>query len=177
MAQADRIFLVGPMGAGKSTVGRRLARQLGLRFVDLDQALESRTGVDIPRIFDIEGEAGFRRREAALLDELTREPGIVLATGGGAITTESNRQHLAGRGLVVYLRAPVEVQLARTRHSSRPLLKCADPYARLEGLLAERAPLYEGIADLVVDAAEGGPDRLARRIATLIEEAPLAREP
>lgn len=170
MRQRDRIFLVGPMGAGKSTVGRRLARRLGLEFVDCDQALEARTGVDIPRIFDIEGEAGFRRREAALIDELTRRRGIVLATGGGAVTDPLSRQHLSERGTVVYLRASVETQLARTRHSSRPLLQCADPRGRLTDLLAARGPLYEAIADIVVDSAEGSPERLATQIAGQLQE-------
>jgi len=177
MAHNDRIFLIGPMGAGKSTVGRRLARRLGLEFIDCDQALEARTGVDIPRIFDVEGEAGFRRREAALIEELTARPGIVLATGGGAVTDPENRRRLAERGLVVYLRAAVDTQLARTRHSSRPLLQCAAPRERLEALLAERAPLYEQLADLIMDAAEGGPERLAARIAARLEEQDIARHP
>lgn len=177
MAHADRIFLIGPMGAGKSTVGRRLARRLGLEFVDCDRALEARTGVAIPRIFDIEGEAGFRSREAALLEELTARPGIVLATGGGVVMDPENRRRLAERGLVVYLRASVDTQLARTRHSSRPLLQCADPRGCLETLLAERGPLYEQLADLTMEAAEGGPERLAARIAACIEEQDLVRHP
>ncbi|HKJ94456.1 MAG TPA: shikimate kinase AroK [Gammaproteobacteria bacterium] len=149
------IFLVGPMGAGKSTVGRRLARRAGLRFVDSDRAIEERTGVDIPTIFDIEGEAGFRSREESMIDRLTSQPGIVLATGGGAILRDANRERLRSRGLVVYLRATVDTQLARTRHSDRPLLRDTDPAGKLEALLRERDPLYRSVADIVVDTDDG----------------------
>lgn len=155
---ANRIFLVGPMGAGKSTVGRRLARRLGYRFLDSDQALEARTGVDIPTIFDIEGEAGFRDREAVIIEELTREAEVVLATGGGAVLRPENRTCLAGRGVVVYLRADVATQLRRTARSNRPLLQTADPEARLTALLAERDPLYRAIADITLDSGDGGID-------------------
>ncbi len=169
MRAIDRVFLIGPMGAGKSTIGRRLARRLGLEFIDLDAALEARTGVDIPRIFDIEGEAGFRRREAELLDTLTRQAGIVLATGGGAILNADSRRHLGSRGVVIYLRARITTQLARTRGSSRPLLQAADPAARLQQLLDERAPLYESLADLCVDTEDGNPDRLAAELADRLQ--------
>ena len=170
MSKFDRIFLIGPMGAGKSTIGRRLARRLGFAFVDLDTALETRTGVDIPRIFDIEGEVGFRRREAELLDELSQQPQTVLATGGGAVLDPASRNHLAARGLVIYLRARVETQYARTRDSSRPLLQATDPQQRLRDLLAARAPLYESLADLTVDTEDGNPDRLAATLAARLRK-------
>ena len=165
MTTIDRVFLIGPMGAGKSTIGRRLAERLGLDFVDLDTAIEARTGVDIPRIFDIEGEAGFRRREAELLEELTAHHGIVLATGGGAVLDAANRQYLNQRGLVIYLRAGVATQLARTRNSQRPLLQGEDPEARLRSILETRAPLYESLADLGIDTEDGMPDRIAEQLA------------
>ena len=146
-----RIFLVGPMGAGKSTIGRDLARQINLEFVDADREIERRCGVDIPTIFDFEGEAGFRRRERAMIDALTRRDGIVLATGGGAILDPDNRRDLAGRGTVVYLSTSVEEQVRRTRHDhGRPLLQVEDRRATLERLQQERDPLYREVADLVV---------------------------
>lgn len=146
------MFLVGPMGAGKTAVGRRLARLLGLRFVDSDEVIVARTGVDIAYIFEKEGEAGFRQREREVIDALTREPGVVLATGGGAVLLPENREHLATRGTVVYLHASVAQQLARTRHGThRPLLHTADPGARLAELMAVREPLYREVADLVIE--------------------------
>jgi shikimate kinase len=170
MSHVDRIFLIGPMGAGKSTIGRRLAEQLGLSFVDLDAALEARTGVDIPRIFDIEGEAGFRRREADLLAELTEQPRICLATGGGAVLNETSQLNLSARGVVIYLRARVDTQLARTRQSDRPLLQGNDPRGRLEALLTERGPIYEALADITIDTEAGNPDRLARLLAERVQD-------
>ncbi|MDN5848350.1 MAG: shikimate kinase AroK [Nitrococcus sp.] len=155
MSAQERIFLIGPMGAGKSAVGRQLAQRLGRRFLDSDRSLEERTGVDIARIFDVEGEAGFRLREEAMLQELTQHSGLVLATGGGAVMRESNRACLRERGTVVYLRTTVDMQLVRTRHSDRPLLQTKDPRARLEKLMLERAPLYEMLADIIVDTDHG----------------------
>ena len=152
MKMPGNVFLVGPMGAGKSTIGRQLARELKHEFVDSDREIEERTGVDIPFIFDMEGEAGFRRREARVIDELTRRSGIVLATGGGAVLDPENRRHLASRGTVIYLRTSVDQQLARTaRDKKRPLLQTEDPRARLEELLREREPLYRSVADIVVE--------------------------
>lgn len=147
------IFLIGLMGAGKSTIGRQLARRLGLEFLDSDKAIEARTGVDIPRIFDIEGEEGFRRREGEIIDELTRLNGIVLATGGGAVLLAENRARLRERGLVVYLRASAEQLLQRTeRDTQRPLLQQGnDRLGRIRQLLAEREPLYIDLAHLIID--------------------------
>lgn len=146
------IFLVGPMGAGKSAVGRQLARMLKRRFIDADAEIEMRTGVDIPFIFEKEGEAGFRRREREIIDELTALDDIVLATGGGAVLDPGNRAALASRGVVVYLFASVEQQLARTQSSThRPLLDTSDPGARLDWLMNERAPLYAEVATLTVN--------------------------
>lgn len=145
------IFLVGPMGAGKSAVGKHLARLLKRPFVDSDTEIERRTGVDIAFIFEKEGEAGFRRREREMIEELAGLDDIVLATGGGAVIDPANREILASRGLVVYLEASVEQQLARTRQSShRPLLDTPDPAERLATLLQQREPLYRELADLVV---------------------------
>jgi 3-dehydroquinate synthase len=140
------------MGAGKTTIGRQLARKLGLRFIDSDHEIESRTGASIPWIFEIEGEPAFRRREADVIRDLTCQQGIVLATGGGAILNEGSRVLLKERGTVIYLRASVNSILARTAHDkNRPLLQTADPRRKLEELLAQREPLYMEMADLVVD--------------------------
>lgn len=162
---SQRIFLIGPMGAGKTTVGKRLARELGLSFVDSDQVVQERTGADIPLIFELEGEAGFRRREAEVIDELTQQPDVVLATGGGAVITETNRRHLGARGTVVYLRTSVDRQLLRTRHDrNRPLLQTDDPRARLAALFRERDPLYREIADITVSTDHGRPARVVKAI-------------
>lgn len=140
------------MGAGKSTIGRQLSKQLGMPFHDSDQVIEQRTGVDIPLIFELEGEAGFRRRERAVIDELTRLDGIILATGGGAILASDNREHLASRGKVIYLHASVSQQLKRTgKDRNRPLLQTANPRKKLEELMAIREPLYRECADIVID--------------------------
>lgn len=163
--QPSRLFLVGPMGAGKSTVGRRLAEALGLRFHDLDDILSRRAGATIADIFEIEGEPGFRRREAVLLDEYTRLPGCVLATGGGCVVNPENRELLSERGFVVYLKTPVDLQLKRLRHDiERPLLQAPDRRKRLEGLAAERNPLYESVADLVVEPGDRSPSESCDRI-------------
>lgn len=146
------LFLVGMMGAGKTTVGRILARRLRRRFVDSDHEIERRCGVRIPVIFDIEGEAGFRQRESQVIAELTAIEGIVLATGGGAVLAEENRRCLASRGTVVYLHALPETLYARICHDrNRPLLATPDPLGRLRDLYAERDPLYRSVADIVVD--------------------------
>jgi shikimate kinase len=145
------LFLIGPMGSGKTAVGRALARLRRQRFIDADAEIERRTGVDIPFIFEREGEAGFREREEAVLDDLTQWPGIVLATGGGAVTRPVNCERLRRRGIVIYLQASVAQQVERTQHSrNRPLLQNTDPAIRLAELMAVREPLYHAIAHVVV---------------------------
>lgn len=152
MRTSRNVFLVGLMGAGKTTVGRLLARRLGKRFLDTDHEIEARTGVKIPVIFEIEGEAGFRVREAQVLDELTALDDVVLATGGGVVLDPRNRERLAARGFVVYLAADPRQLWQRTRHDKgRPLLQTADPLAKLEALHAARDPLYREVADLVIE--------------------------
>jgi shikimate kinase len=147
-----KVFLVGPMGSGKSAVGRQLARRLGLDFVDSDEEIEARTGVDIPYIFEREGEAGFRHREAEIIDELTQRENVLIATGGGVILDPASRARLRERGRVVYLRTSVDQQLARTRRSeTRPLLNNPDPRGTLARLFAARAPLYAEVAEITVD--------------------------
>jgi len=146
------VFLVGMMGAGKTTIGRSLARALGRDFMDLDHELEARCGVRVPVIFEIEGEAGFRRRESAALEECTQRRNIILATGGGAILAPENRQLLRQRGIVVYLRASVDELFRRTcRDRNRPLLATADPRGTLRDLMVKREPLYVEVADIVIE--------------------------
>lgn len=140
------------MGSGKTSIGRRLAKKIKAEFFDSDQEVEKRTGVSIPLIFEIEGEQGFRRRESEVIEELTKHPDIVLATGGGAVQDEFNRKCLAERGIVVYLRARIDQLLKRTsRDNRRPLLNSGNPREKLQELLAIRGPLYEEIADLIID--------------------------
>ena len=161
----QRLFLVGPMGAGKSTLGRHLARVLDWPFRDVDGEIEHRTGADIPWIFDVEGESGFREREAAVVDELTHLTPIVLATGGGVVETPANREVLHARGRVVYLYTPVELQMARTRRDrNRPLLQTRDPEARLRELLDRRDPLYRQVAHHVVSTESGNMRRVTDEI-------------
>ena len=149
------IFLVGPMGAGKSTVGRQLAKSLGRDFFDSDKEIEKRTGVSISWIFEMEGEAGFRRREQKVLEDLTRLKDIVLATGGGAILLEENRSYLRSRGQVVYLSASVDQLFRRTgKDKKRPLLQTEDPKQQIIDLLALREPLYRDVADLELRTGE-----------------------
>jgi shikimate kinase len=165
MDRRGNLFLVGMMGAGKTTVGRLLARRLKLRFIDCDLELERRCGVKVPTIFDIEGEAGFRSRETQTLGELTALEGIVLATGGGAVLAEENRRHLAARGTVIYLCARPEDLYERVRQDrNRPLLATADPLKRLHELHGVRDPLYRSIADLVVDSGRQSIQTLTRSI-------------
>lgn len=151
MNPAPNLFLIGPMGAGKTTIGRRLAEQLQLPFHDLDHVIEEQTGAAIPLIFELEGEAGFRRRECAALAECSALEGIVLATGGGAVLDPHNRELLATRGFIVYLETAVDIQLSRlARDRKRPLLAAPDRRERLEQMAALRNPLYRSIADLTV---------------------------
>jgi len=152
MKKPGSFFLVGPMGAGKSTIGRQLARSLNLEFHDSDREIEQRTGVDIPLIFELEGETGFRKRESEMIDELTQRSQLVLATGGGAVLDAENRRHLASRGCVIYLRTSIHQQLQRTAHDrNRPLLQTENPERKLEDLMQVRDPLYREIADWVID--------------------------
>lgn len=145
------IFLVGPMGSGKTTIGRQLANALKKEFRDSDHEIVKRTGASIPLIFDIEGEEGFRLRERSVIDDLTRQENLVLATGGGAVLSEENRRYLSERGTVVYLFATVNQLLKRTRRDrNRPLLQTEDPRARIEALMKERDPLYRSVADTIV---------------------------
>ena len=158
------------MGAGKSTIGRMLAKELGLPFYDSDHEVEERTGANIPWIFDVEGEGGFRQRERQVIRELCEERGIVLATGGGAVTQEENRRHLGTNGFVVFLKASVRAQLERTaKDKKRPLLQRPDRQAVLENLLAEREPLYLSIADLVLDTEQHSPKSLINEIVEAVE--------
>ena len=171
MTQGDNIILIGPMGAGKTTIGRQLAQLLHKTFVDADHEIEARTGVSIPTIFDIEGEAGFRQREAAVIDELTLGRDIVLATGGGAVLLESNRRLLKSRGTVVYLRAELDTLFERTRRDRhRPLLQTADPRGKIAELLKSREPIYLELADIVVDTGQRPPASVARDIVTRLKQ-------
>jgi shikimate kinase len=168
---AGNIFLVGMMGAGKTTVARLLAGRLNRTFIDSDHELEARCGVKVPVIFEIEGEDGFRHREAAVLDELTSRTGIVLATGGGAVLKEENRQRLASRGVVIYLRAQPHDLYMRTRHDkNRPLLATPDPQKRLEELFHQRDPLYREVADLVIDTGRQGVQILVKQVLGILAE-------
>lgn len=166
MEDLPNVFLVGPMGAGKTTVGRQLAAALGYQFLDTDHEIEARTGADIPWIFEVEGEEGFRRREAQVIDELTTRRGIVLATGGGAVLRPGNRAALHQRGFVVYLSATLDHLLARTaRDRNRPLLQTDDPRAVFERILSEREPLYRETAHLVVNTDAGN---VREAVATIV---------
>jgi shikimate kinase len=164
MLNAGNIILVGPMGSGKSAVGRLLAQRLDLALVDSDTEIEARTGVDIAYIFEREGEAGFRSREAEVLDDVTRRPGVLVATGGGAVLDARTRARLRSRGCVVYLRTSVDQQLARTRRGAqRPLLMSPDPRGTLERLMGQRAALYEEVADVIVDTD-------GRKVGSVVDE-------
>ncbi|HEU4516665.1 MAG TPA: shikimate kinase AroK [Steroidobacteraceae bacterium] len=166
------VFLIGPMGSGKTAVGRALARRLGLPFADSDAEVESRTGVDIAYIFEREGEEGFRIRERDAIESLTSEPGIVLATGGGAVLMPENRERLAARGTVVFLDTTVEQQLERTRRSRhRPLLAGGDRRAKLEELALVRGPLYRSIAAITIRTDGRAAAAVAGDIARALEKA------
>ena len=165
------IFLIGLMGAGKTSVGRLLAKRFGKTFYDCDLEIERRTGVKIPVIFDIEGEDGFRNRETMVLGELAALSDIVLATGGGAILRAENRQALKRNGTVVYLRASLDDLWQRTRHDrNRPLLQTSDPRAKLEELFAQRDPLYQEVAALIVDTGNQSLANLANRLEQRLRE-------
>ena len=165
MNAAENIYLVGLMGAGKTTVGKLIARQTGKAFFDSDQEIKEKTGVSISHIFEVEGEAGFRARESAVLKELVQLKDIVLATGGGAVLSEENRKLLKQNGTVIYLRASVNDLWARTRHDkNRPLLRTEDPHAKLSELFAIRDPLYREVADFVIDTSRQSVGNLVNHI-------------
>ncbi len=169
MPSLNNIFLIGPMGAGKTTIGRQIADLLGWQFCDTDQEIERRTGASIPWIFEKEGEDGFRRREEQVVSDLTALKHIVLATGGGVVMRPSNRLALQRNGQVVYLYTPVSLQVERTSHDrNRPLLHKVDPAIRLEELFLVRDPLYRQIADLVIPTTDGSARELANRIIQLL---------
>jgi shikimate kinase len=170
MMRLQNVFLIGPMGAGKSTVGRQLADALSFEFHDSDQEIQRRTGVDIPTIFEYEGEEGFRTRERQIIEELSQTDGIVLATGGGVVLRADNRQDLAARGVVIYLHCSPEQQYARTsRDRNRPLLATDDPLGRLRELMAERDPLYRQVADMVVSTEKRGTSSVVKEIRRRLE--------
>lgn len=171
MAEKRNIFLVGPMGAGKSTIGRELADKLHLEFFDSDQEIERRTGADISWVFDLEGEEGFRKREAAVIDDLTQMQGIVLATGGGSVINDQVRNRLSARGIVVYLETTIDKQVARTqRDRRRPLLQTSeDPRTVLERLAVERNPLYEEVSDVIVQTDDQSAKVVANKIIERLE--------
>lgn len=155
MHKQNNIFLIGLMGTGKTTVGRQLSRKLNMEFYDSDRVVEERTGADIPLIFEKEGESGFRKRESAVIDELTQEQNIILATGGGAVLDPENRNHLINRGTVFYLKSNLKTLIERTsKDKNRPLLHSDKPAELiLKRLLAERGPLYEETADFIIETA------------------------
>lgn len=166
MEDNPSVFLVGPMGAGKTTVGRQLAAALGYAFLDSDHEIEARTGADIPWIFQVEGEDGFRRRESQVIEDLSRRPRIVLATGGGAVISPENRAALHSRGFVVYLSADIDQLLSRTsRDRNRPLLRDPNPRGVFEKILAEREPFYREAAHLEVNTNAGN---VREAVATIV---------
>jgi shikimate kinase len=171
MNPSCNLFIVGPTGAGKTSIGRRLAAHYGLAFVDLDQEIERHCGATVSTVFELEGEAGFRRRESTLLDACTARSGVVLATGAGAVLDPINRRLLAERGYVLWLQATVEQQLERlARDRSRPLLAGEDRRAKLEAMALARTPLYQDIADLVIPGEHELVQAASERSITLIDQ-------
>jgi shikimate kinase len=171
MSMPPNIFLIGPMGAGKSTIGRQLASALAYTFKDSDQEIQRRTGVDIPTIFEFEGEAGFRQRERQVIDDLSQGERVVLATGGGAVLNEDNRRALTTRGFVVYLHCSPEQQYSRTaRDRNRPLLQNSEPLQTLRELMEQRDPLYRQVADLVVSTEKRSASAVVREIRQHLED-------
>ena len=172
LGRMGNIFLVGMMGAGKTTLGRALAQRLEMEFVDSDRLLVERTGVPVATIFEIEGEEGFRRRESATLAELAGRDGVVVATGGGAVLSAENREFMRAHGTVVYLRARVDSLWERTRHdASRPLLQTPDPRATLTEIMAERDPLYREAAHVIVDTGSQSASTLVTRVLAALHKA------
>lgn len=170
MNYSGNVFLVGPMGVGKTTIGRVLAELLGLEFFDSDREIETSTGADIPWIFDVEGESGFRIRESRMIDQLSGKQNIVMATGGGAVLAEENRKRLKDRGVVVYLRASINQQIERTtRDKNRPLLQTSDPEQKIRELMKIRDPLYSELADIIIDTNRRNPRALSHDIGRQLE--------
>jgi shikimate kinase len=170
LEQQENIFLIGPMGVGKSTIGRLLASSLDMPFFDSDREIEFATGADIPWIFDVEGEQGFRIREARMIETLSRRKGIILATGGGAILAPESRACLHERGTVVYLRASVAQQLERTgKDKNRPLLQTENPLVKIKGLFKIREPLYRETAHLIIDTSRRSPRTVSADIVRQLE--------
>lgn len=170
--QKRNIYLVGPMGAGKSTIGRVLAAELHLDFRDSDKVIEDRTGADIPWIFDMEGEEGFRDRESAVLEELASGQGAVIATGGGIILRQKNREVMTASGYVCYLTASIDQLVERTaRDKKRPLLQVENPRQKIIDLVALRDPLYRETADFVINTDRRSPKTVAQEISALISSA------
>ncbi|MBI5429833.1 MAG: shikimate kinase [Nitrosomonadales bacterium] len=168
--QSGNLILVGMMGSGKTTMGRTLAKHLGKVFVDSDEEITKRTGVTIPHIFDIEGEAGFRQRETGAIRELVGRDNMVLATGGGVVLSEQNRELLQHNGIVIYLKASVHDLWQRTRHDrNRPLLQTADPHAKLKNLLVQRDPLYQQVSDIVMHSGKQSAHALMLQLVEEIE--------
>ena len=173
MNKLQRIILVGPMGAGKTTIGRQLAKTLSMDFVDSDHEIEIRTGANIPLIFDLEGEEGFRERELAVIDELSQREQLVLATGGGVVLRSENRQHLHDRGIVIYLHAEIDQLLNRTRHDrNRPLLQTDNPRKKFEELMAVREPLYRETAHIVINTGQQSITHTVNKIISALEDFP-----
>jgi shikimate kinase len=171
MSKLNNVYLVGPMGAGKSTIGRLLAAELRLEFKDTDKEIEDRSGVDIPWIFDMEGEDGFRKRETAVLEELSGQNEILLATGGGIIMRDENRRLLTTGGQVVYLFTSIDEQVRRTKKDkSRPLLQTENPRAVLTELMEVRDPLYREVADIVFDTDGRSPKSVAQELARKLSD-------
>ena len=171
MSKEQNIFLVGPMGAGKSTIGKALSELTSREFLDSYTVIEERTGADIAWVFDVEGEEGFRKREEAVIEDLTNMHGIILATGGGVVKNANNRKNLAARGVVVYLETSPEVQYERTkRDRKRPLLNNENPYETLKNLLKERDPLYREISDIIIKTDDYNAHQAAQLILDKIEE-------
>jgi len=170
MKKDKNVFLVGPMGVGKTTIGKVLAELLGLEFFDSDREIEASTGANIPWIFDVEGESGFRAREVKMINELSKRKNIVLATGGGAVLDPKNRKRLAKRGRVIYLRASIRQQVERTsRDKNRPLLQTADPEKKIRELMKIRDPLYKEVADIIVDTNRRNPRSVSQDICRRLE--------
>ena len=171
MSVKGNIFLIGPMGVGKSTIGRVLANVMNLQFFDSDQEIEANTGADIPWIFDVEGEIGFRERERKMIRQLCKRKDIVLATGGGAILSKKNREVLCSNGTVVYLTAPIEKLVDRTRKDkNRPLLQINDPERKIIELFNARNHLYADTADIVIDTEGKKPQIVASEIQKLVQK-------